>query len=214
MNVPKHPSEGSPPPSSKPSAAATVAPLDSELEQWRHLVWYVVNRIRPRLPASVSEEELFSAGMFGLMRAARSYDASRGASFKTYAYHRIRGSILDDLRRMDFLPRSLREKARANGEEAPAMVAIPTDEDGHESLAARREVASCEQDDLRQLLQQEIDQLPDKMRVVMSLYYREELKMREIGDRLHLTESRVSQIHSNAVARLRLAMRTAAGDGL
>jgi len=214
MTASKHPSAGSPPPLKTPSAASTVAPADHELEQWRHLVWYVVNRIRPRLPASVSEEELFSAGMFGLMRAARGYDADRGASFKTYAYHRIRGAILDDLRRMDFLPRSLREKARANGEEAPSMVGIPTDEDGHESLAARRQEASCEQDDLSELLQREIDQLPEKMRLVMSLYYREELKMREIGDRLHLTESRVSQIHSNAVARLQLALRTAAGDGL
>jgi RNA polymerase sigma factor for flagellar operon FliA len=197
-----------------PTTKSAEAPSDQELGQWQHLVWYVVNRIRPRLPASVSEDELFSAGMFGLMRAARSYDASRGAGFKTYAYHRIRGAILDDLRRMDFLPRSLRERAREQGEAAPAMVAIPTDEDGHESLSARSQEASWEQEDMHDLLEREIDNLPDKMRIVMSLYYREEMKMREIGERLHLTESRVSQIHSNAVSRLRLALRGAAGDGL
>lgn len=211
MKTPRNPSSESKP---TPKPASTVAPTDQQLDQWRHLVWYVVNRIRPRLPASVSEEELFSAGMFGLMRAARSYDPTRGAGFKTYAYHRIRGSILDDLRRMDFLPRSLREKARENGEDAPAMVGIPTDEDGHESLAARRHEAACETADLSEVLQKEISQLPDKMRIVMGLYYNEDLKMREIGERLHLTESRVSQIHSNAVARLRMALRNAAGDGL
>jgi RNA polymerase sigma factor for flagellar operon FliA len=211
MNTPSRPT---PDPQDAPATTSAEAPSDQELGQWRHLVWYVVNRIRPRLPASVSEDELFSAGMFGLMRAARSYDASRGAGFKTYAYHRIRGAILDDLRRMDFLPRSLRERAREQGEDAPSMVAIPTDEDGHESLSARPQEAACEQEDMQDLLEREIDNLPDKMRIVMSLYYREEMKMREIGERLNLTESRVSQIHSNAVSRLRLALRGAAGDGL
>ena len=79
---------------------------------------------------------MFSAGMEGLMKASRSYDPSRGAVFKTYAYHRIRGSILDELRRLDFLPRSVRDKARKEGTQAPAVVGLPTDEDGHESLAA------------------------------------------------------------------------------
>jgi RNA polymerase sigma factor for flagellar operon FliA len=182
------------------------------LDQWRHLVWYVVNRVKPRLPVSVSDDELYAAGMYGLMHAARSYDQGRGAGFKTYAYHRIRGAILDELRRMDFLPRSLRDKARAKGEEAPSVVAIPTDEDGHESLASERGESPSEARDLGETLQRAIDELPDKMRVVMVLYYREDLKMREIGDRLALTESRVSQIHSNAVARLRRVMRKAAGE--
>ena len=116
--------------------AARRANLEAEIDQWRHLVWYVVNRIRPRLPVSVSEEELFSAGLFGLMKACRSYDPDRGAEFKTYAYHRIRGAIGDELRRLDYLPRSLRDRARAEGRDAPSILAIPTDEDGNECLAA------------------------------------------------------------------------------
>ena len=200
-----------PRPSKTVLSPRTAAGAPEDLEQWRHLVWYVVNRIRPRLPACVSEEDLFSAGMVGLMVASRSYDASRGAEFKTYAYHRIRGAILDELRRLDFLPRSQREKARADGREAPAMVAIPTDEDGQESLAAGELEPGCETEDLRDLLLREVDRLPEKMRIVMTLYYQEGLRMREIGDRLGLTESRVSQIHSNAVSRLRRSLRSAAG---
>jgi RNA polymerase sigma factor for flagellar operon FliA len=201
------------PPSESPvQADSSISKYEAEIEQWRHLVWYVVNRIKPRLPVSVCEDDLYAAGMYGLMRAARSYDPSRGAGFKTYAYHRIRGSILDDLRRLDFLPRSMRERARKEGVEPPAMVAIPTDEDGHESLAARQVSHQAEADDMNVLLHEAIDQLPDKMRVVMSLYYRDGLKMRDIGERLNLTESRVSQIHSNAVTRLRRSMRAANGD--
>ena len=195
----------------RPAATPNTPPADHELEQWSDLVWYVVNRVRTRLPASVSEEELYSAGMVGLMTASRSYDPSRGAEFKTYAYHRIRGAILDELRRMDFLPRSQREKARREGVEAPSFVGIPTDEDGQESLAADPMEAALENRELMGRLQAEILQLPEKMRVVMNLYYSEGMKMREIGERLHLTESRVSQIHSNAIARLRRVLRPASG---
>jgi RNA polymerase sigma factor for flagellar operon FliA len=201
------------PPTETPAdAPVEITKYEAEIEQWRHLVWYVVNRIKPRLPVSVSEDELFAAGMYGLMRAARSYDASRGAGFKTYAYHRIRGSILDDLRRLDYLPRSMRDKAKANGVDPPSMLSIPTDEDGHESLAARPVAQQAEADDMHVILHEAIDNLPEKMRIVMSLYYREGVKMREIGERLLLTESRVSQIHSNAVSRLRRAMRSANGE--
>ncbi|KAA3604883.1 MAG: hypothetical protein DWQ01_19950 [Planctomycetota bacterium] len=176
---------------------------ERDIDQWRQLVWHLVNRIRPRLPSCVSEEDLFSAGMEGLLTAARSYDPSRGAEFKTYAYHRVRGSILDELRRMDYLPRSQREKARRLGYEPPAVVGIPTDEDGQESLTAGEIEPACEQRDLQEVLDAAVQELPAKMRTVLILYYKENLRMREIGERMCLTESRVSQIHSNAVARLR-----------
>ncbi len=185
---------------------------EREIEKWGDLVWYVVNRIRPRLPYSVSEDELFSAGMVGLLIATRSYDPSRGAEFKTYAYHRIRGAILDELRRLDFLPRSQRDRARREGVEAPAFVPLPTDEDGQESLASLSSPDACEHQDLLETMRGEIQKLPEKMRVVMTLYYHEGLRMHQIGARLKLTESRVSQIHANAVARLRRAMKRAAGE--
>jgi len=191
--------------------AARTAALEAEIEQWRHLVWYVVNRIRPRLPVSVSEEELFSAGLYGLMKACRSYDPARGAVFKTYAYHRIRGAILDELRRLDFLPRSLRDKAKEIGEDPPSVLAIPTDEDGNESLPARPVEAGAERSDLHAALLKEIDGLPEKMRLVMVLYYQKGLRMREIGAQLRLTESRVSQIHSNAILRLRRVFERTGG---
>lgn len=189
-------------------SSADVSLYEREIDQWRQLVWYVVNRIRPRLPICVAEEDLYSAGMVGLLTAARSYDPSRGAEFKTYAYHRIRGAILDELRRMDFLPRSQREKARKNGSEPPAVVAIPTDEDGQESLTADEVEPRCEVDDLQGLMEEEVQKLPVKMRTVLTMYYREGLRMREIGDRMGLTESRVSQIHSNAVMRLQRTLNT------
>jgi RNA polymerase sigma factor for flagellar operon FliA len=194
-------------PKPRPNAAAIraarAAALEGEIDQWRHLVWYVVNRIRPRLPVSVSEEELFSAGLYGLMKACRSYDPARGAVFKTYAYHRIRGAILDELRRLDFLPRSLRDRAKEVGEDPPSVLAIPTDEDGNESLPARMLEEGAERSDLHAALLREIDGLPEKMKLVMTLYYQKGLRMREIGDQLRLTESRVSQIHSHAILRLR-----------
>ncbi|MDA1259909.1 MAG: sigma-70 family RNA polymerase sigma factor [Planctomycetota bacterium] len=186
--------------------AARRASLEAEIDQWRHLVWYVVNRIRPRLPVSVSEDELFSAGMFGLMKACRSYDPDRGAEFKTYAYHRVRGAIGDELRRLDYLPRSLRDRAKAEGRDAPSILAIPTDEDGNESLAAPTASSEVETHDMIEVLTKEIEALPEKMRLVMELYYQKSLNMREIGEQMHLTESRVSQIHSNARTRLRKAM--------
>ena len=176
---------------------------EAQIDQWTDLVWHIVNKIKGRLPFSVSEEELYAAGMFGLMRAARSYDESQGAQFKTYAYHRVRGAILDDLRRMDFLPRSIRDKAKETGEDAPAIVALPTDEDGHIGLGASKETDSVEQDEMMGKMHAAIDTLPEKMKSVMSMYYRDNMKMCEIGARLNITESRVSQIHTNAVSRLR-----------
>lgn len=185
-----------------------------EIEQWESLVWYVVNRLKPRLPHSVSEEELFSAGMVGLLKAARSYDASRGAEFKTYAYHRIRGAMLDELRTLDFLPRSMRDRMKEEGRQAPAVVGLPTDEDGSESLEVESAIAGAiENEELAEALQEAIRSLPEKMRLVMHFYYNEGCRMREIGARLSLTESRVSQIHSAAVARLRRDLHRLGGDG-
>ncbi|MCX8228436.1 MAG: sigma-70 family RNA polymerase sigma factor [Planctomycetota bacterium] len=183
---------------------------EQEIEQWEGLVWYVVNKITPRLPNTVSEEELHAAGMMGLWKATRSYDASKGAEFKTYAYHRIRGAVLDELRTLDFLPRSMRERAKRDGIAAPAVVGIPVNEDGSESLSGCRRSSSVENADLHAALMKEMEDLPEKMRAVMHLYYQEGMKMRDIGERLSLTESRVSQIHANAIARLRRSFPEAA----
>jgi RNA polymerase sigma factor FliA len=190
-----------------------VHDYEAEIEQWESLVWYIVNRLKPRLPHSVSEEELFAAGMVGLLKASRSYDPSRGAEFKTYAYHRIRGAMLDELRTLDYLPRSLREKAKAEGVAPPSILSLPTEEDGSEKLQFTEQgQTEVENAELMVALQEGIRELPEKMRLVMHLYYNEGNRMREIGERLSLTESRVSQIHSAAVARLRRNLRHVAGD--
>jgi RNA polymerase sigma factor for flagellar operon FliA len=101
------------------------------------------------------------------------------------------------------LPRTQREKAKAKGVDAPSFVGIPTDENGQESLAATEEKLECEKAELMDLLRSRIQDLPEKMRQVMTLYYAEGQRMRDIGEKLGLTESRVSQIHTNAIQRLR-----------
>jgi len=185
-----------------------ISTYEQEIEQWTDLVWHVVNKIKGRLPFSVSEEELYAAGMYGLMRATRLYDPEQGAQFKTYAYHKVRGAILDDLRRFDFLPRSIRDKAKKEGDEAPAIVGLPIDEDGHLGIGSSVDEDVVEQQEMLSTMHEAIDQLPEKVRSVMVLYYRENKTMCEIGEILHITESRVSQIHTNAVARLRRMLGT------
>lgn len=193
------------------SSHLSIDTYDGCLEGWESLVWYVVNRFIPRLPKTVSEEELYSAGMMGLWKASQSYDPSRGAEFKTYAYHRIRGAILDELRALDFLPRSMRDRAREEGVSAPAVVSLPTNDDGSETLVGEYAYEGVENSDLHLALLSEMGKLPEKMRLVMHLYYQEGMKMLDIAKDLGLTESRVSQIHSNAVARLRRSLRQAGG---
>ncbi len=205
MSASSHPSPRRPQAAERPNPEPSVYEL--EIEQWESLVWYVVNRLKPRLPHSVSEDDLYSAGMLGLLKASRSYDPTRGAEFKTYAYHRVRGAMLDELRTLDYLPRSLRDKARQEGVNPPAVVTLPTDEDGSDNLeAAAQGTPEIEKAELLVQLQAGISSLPEKMRMVMHLYYNEGKRMREIGAQLQLTESRVSQIHSAAVARLRRSM--------
>lgn len=179
---------------------------DHELEQWRPLVWMVVNRVAAKMPPSVAPDDLFSAGFLGLMAAKQKYDPSQGASFKTYAYHRIRGAVLDELRRMDPLPRSQRESAKREGRQPPRFLGLPCDEDGQASIASEELGDSVEGDDTKAALRREMERLPEKMRIVMESYYQKGLKMREIASLMGLTESRVSQIHSNAIARLRRSM--------
>ncbi|MCH2113262.1 MAG: sigma-70 family RNA polymerase sigma factor, partial [Planctomycetes bacterium] len=98
------------------------------------------------------------------------------------------------------------EKAKKEGREAPSMVSLPTDESGNELLGCEAPEASCENSELMDMMRSAMQELPEKMRIVMTLYYGESQSMRMIGERLNLTESRVSQIHSNAVARMRRRM--------
>jgi len=200
-----------------------------------------------RMPASVQVDDLIQAGMIGLLEAAQKYDASRGASFETYAGIRIRGAIVDEMRRGDWAPRSVHRNARRVAE-AIGIVEARTGRDAQDTEVAEElgigldeyfamlrdssasrlfsyeetfgddetsldtagtgsdyasPLEGIQRDSLKQSLSQAITQLPEREQLVLALYYDEELNLKEIGQILGVSESRVSQIHSQAALRLR-----------
>lgn len=227
---------------------------DRLVEQYLPLVRYVVARIPVTLPATLDKEEMFSVGIVGLMHAAASYDPTRGASFKTFAYTAIRGAILDEIRRHDPVPRSRRDRLRRIDRALGALRAQLDREPTLEELAERLGMAAAELDEdllaLRtcrvlslddsvpgpagedsgsllsrcadpdteepdaRLLRDErltqlaraIAELPEAERHVVVLYHYENLYLKEIGAILGVTESRVSQILTRAMARLEQRM--------
>ena len=196
-----------------------------------------------RLPASVQVDDLIQSGMIGLLEASRKYEANKGASFETYASIRIRGAMMDEIRRGDWVPRSVHRNARkiseaikvvedregrdANDDEIAAELEMTLDEyyaclkdsnagklfsldevteNGEGLLEASSEPgpsANFQEEAFKSSLADEIQNLPEKEKMVLSLYYEEELNLKEIGLVLEVTESRVSQIHSQAAMRLR-----------
>lgn len=213
----------------------------SLVEEHAGLVKRIAYHLIARLPHTVEVDDLIQAGMLGLLDAAQQYNADQGASFETYAGIRIRGAMLDEIRRNDWAPRSVHRKAREIAETLHQLeqqlgrppqdqeVATAMDmtlDDYHQQLhdAAGHQVFSLDelndhQDSLtdrdadpdtalhdgsfRQSLAAAIDQLPERERLMMSLYYNDELNLKEIGQVLGVSESRVSQIHSQTVLRLR-----------
>jgi len=234
-------------------AAMYVATPDPESDDLvtKHaaLVKRIAYHLMSRLPPSVQADDLIQAGMIGLLEASRNYDATQGASFETYAGIRIRGSMLDEIRRTDWTPRSVHRKARQvaeavrsieneegrdardvevaeklgiglneyhrilqdatgcrvfsiddagiNGEESPQQ---STGEPRNEPLD------SLHTSDFKDALALSISGLPERERLVMAMYYDEELNLREIGEVLGVSESRVCQIHGQALIRLRARM--------
>lgn len=222
----------------------------SELvEQHAALVKRIAYHLIARLPPSVDVEDLIQAGMIGLLDASHQFDASQGASFETYAGIRIRGAMLDEIRRNDWAPRSVHKKAREiaetmreieqrkgrNATDAEVAAALGLnindyhqqlqDSTGHQLFSLddftdNDEVqaqpltaspaspdAEVQDDDFQLALAQAIDGLPERERLLMSLYYNDELNLKEIGEVLGVSESRVSQIHSQTVLRLRSKLR-------
>lgn len=215
------------------------------------LVKYVAGRLAISLPPSVELDDLISSGIFGLIDAIERFDVERGIKFETYAIARIRGAILDSLRESDWVPRSIRQKARElervcaelenrlgrsalDSEISDAMklsinqfnqmlneiscAAVSSldelwqvggaDEDSVRLLDLVRDASEdpselVENEDIKRLLACAIDSLPDRERLVIALYYYEGLTLREIGATLEVSESRVSQIHTKAILRLR-----------
>jgi RNA polymerase sigma factor for flagellar operon FliA len=197
-----------------------------------------------RLPETVQIDDLIQSGMLGLLEAIKNYDVSQGASFETYAGIRIRGAMLDELRRADWAPRSVHKKARMVAE-AIREIENQVGREARDAEVAERlqmsvteyqqilqDTVSCKtfsveellqgedsviddihtgyqpeeqliQQNFRQALAKAIAELPERERLVVSLYYDEELNLREIGLVLDVSESRVSQICSQAMLRLR-----------
>jgi len=212
---------------------------DELVRKHAELVRRIAYHLRARLPPSVEVDDLIQAGMIGLLEAAGQFTAGRGASFETYAGIRIRGAMLDSLRRLDWAPRSVHRRSR---EVAKAILAIEQ-ETGSEAAAADvagrmgvsleeyhkivQDAVTCHlssiedvevdhpADDFvdpmnsvtdsgfRSALAEAIDGLPEREKLVMSLYYQDELNLKEIGLVLGVTESRVSQLHGQAVSRLK-----------
>lgn len=218
-----------------------------ELEQYLPLVKRIAYHLKGRLPDSVFVDDLIQSGIVGLIEAMQKFNANQGASFETYAGIRIRGAMLDEIRKGDWTPRSVYRKSRAVsdainkvesrlGREARdveiaeemdvsldeyyhtlqdtnSVQLMSIDLPDHDELSEDRmvsngmtPVAELIESGFQQALVTEILNLPDKEKLVMALYYDEELNLKEIGEVLEVSESRVSQIHSQAVKRIRSRM--------
>ena len=220
---------------------------NARIEEFAPLVKRIAYHMMMRMPASVQVDDLIQAGMIGLIEAAQKYDSSKGASFETYAGIRIRGAIVDEMRRGDWAPRSVHRNARriaqaikavearvgrdAQDAEVAAELGVPLaeyfsmlqdsnssrlysyeetfgDEDSNidaseTSNAFASPLEGLQRESLKKALAAAISQLPERERMVLALYYNEELNLKEIGLVLGVSESRVSQIHSQAAARLK-----------
>ncbi len=215
------------------------------VERHGELVRRIAHHLAARLPASVEIDDLVQAGMLGLIDAARNFQADQGAAFETYASIRIRGAMIDEIRRGDWVPRSVHRRFRdlvaatreveqrtgraATGQQVAQQLGVALDDyhamvenaargqlvsldahmeehDGEPRLAANdadTPARAFEGAAFREALAAAIGDLPEREQLVLSLYYEQELNLREIGAVLGVSESRVCQIHGQATVRLR-----------
>lgn len=226
------------------------AARDRLILHYSPLVKFVAGRVAAGLPQNIEQSDLVSYGMFGLIDAIDKFDLSRGFKFETYAISRIKGAIIDELRSIDWVPRSIRAKARAieraysklenelkrtpEDKEVARELGVSEDElantmsqisfvgivaldellsGGSERSgstvgdtiadSANDPVAKFETEEMRHVLADAINRMPDRERLVLTLYYYEGLTLAEIGSVLGVTESRVCQIHTKAIFQLR-----------
>ena len=180
----------------------TVAVRNRIAEHYLPLVRLVAGRIAISLPQHVDREDLLSSGFFGLLDAIERYELARGNKFETYAGVRVRGAMLDHLRAKDWIPVSVRqnikkyEKAVAHLEGELGRTDSPASlEDGP--------VEHAEWTEVKETLAAAIEKLPEKERTVITLYYYDEMTLKEIAAILHLSEARISQLHTKSIFRLR-----------
>ena len=232
----------------KPSARGDTE--NALIEKYLPLVSAVMGRLAMTLPEHVDHDDLYSAGLVGLLQALRNYNPACGTSFETYARVRVRGSMLDELRRMDWVPRTIHEKARrlkevlatleqklgktpSEAQMAKAMGlslkeydelldevrpaafvcldAVSASEEGdsgplYEVIADQSHEGPVEKvsnNELKQVIFERLKELPEMQRKVLALYYLEDMHLREIAEVFGLTESRICQIHSQAILSIR-----------
>jgi RNA polymerase sigma factor for flagellar operon FliA len=220
------------------------------IQKYLPLVSSVVNRLSMTLPEHVDHDDLYSVGLVGLLQALRNYNPACGTSFETYARVRVRGAMLDELRRMDWVPRTIHEKARRIKEvlgdleqklgKTPNEVqmakamnisvkeyeelldevrpaafvcldAVSASEDGdsgplYEVIADQAHEGPVEKvsnNELKQVIFERLKELPEMQRKVLALYYLEDMHLREIAEVFKLTESRICQIHAQAILSIR-----------
>jgi RNA polymerase sigma factor for flagellar operon FliA len=231
---------------------------DALILHYSPLVKYVAGRVAVGLPANIDQSDLISYGIFGLIDAIDKYDRDKGVKFETYAISRIRGAIIDELRAIDWVPRSVRAKARSiekayttlenklkrppsdpeiaeelgisndeltgiytqlstvslialdelmtvDGEKGDRMSLVDTLED----TRAESPMEAFESEEMKNILIESINRLPEREKVVVTLYYYEGLTLAEIGQVLGVTESRICQMHTKAVLALRGRIREA-----
>ncbi len=232
--------------------SADPAVREQLILQYSPLVKYVAGRVAVGLPQNVEQSDLVSYGIFGLIDAIEKFDPARGYKFETYAIARIKGAILDELRSIDWVPRSVRAKARPSRQAYAKLEGqlhrTPTDEELAAELGTHRRAAAdharpdlvrrsgrprrdavgrwrsrrvahprstpsptrarvrsaaYEVEEMRHILAEAINRMPEREKIVLTLYYYEGLTLAEIGEVLGVTESRVCQIHTKAVLQLR-----------
>ncbi len=224
---------------------------DAFVRQYAPLVKYVAGKVAMGMPHNVEFDDLVGFGVFGLMDAITKFDPEKHVKFKTYAVTRIRGAIFDELRSIDWVPRSVRQKAReiedtvqtleaslgrsASDLEIAAEMGMNIDEyhkamvkisgtsimslndvwytgdendkvsivDSIESPHSLNPDIIVEKDEIKKVIVEAINELPEKEKKVLVLYYYEDLTLKEIGKVLEVTESRISQLHTKAIMRLR-----------
>jgi len=219
--------------------------------QYAPLVKYVAGKVAMGMPQNIEFDDLVGYGIFGLLDAIEKFDPSREIKFKTYAVTRIRGAIYDELRSIDWVPRSVRQKAKeiesvigvlenklgrtVTDEEIANELGVPVDDfhqtllkicgtslisindawylgDDSDKVSIIETIESpnslnpdimVEKEEVKKIIVKIIEELPEKEKKVLILYYYEDLTLKEIGEILSVTESRVSQLHTKAIIRLR-----------
>lgn len=230
-------------------SVGTMAPESHLISTHAQLVRRIAQHLMSRLPPCVQIEDLMQAGMIGLLEASKHFDTTKGASFETYASIRVRGAMLDEIRKNDWVPRSVHRNTRriteamrkienetgrdARDSEVAASLNLSLHEYHHmiqdsnsvrvlgfEEIGLTDDSVSTgitepclspldglQYEDFRTNLAKGIAGLPERERLVLTLYYEEELNLRQVGEILGVSESRASQIHSQAMSRLQHRMK-------